>query len=92
MLTQFFDSFKDNEDGDFNMMKWIGKVGACQVKHDEDGRAKLQYFPESWQTAGCVTAVTRPKMESQDDADRTISSSINGTDRYSVCPDSFLAI
>ena len=44
MLTQFFDSFKDIPDGDFNMAKWIGKVGACRVKHDDDGRAKLHYF------------------------------------------------
>lgn len=44
MLTQFFDSFKDIEDGDFNMNNWIGKVGACQVKHDDDGRARLHYF------------------------------------------------
>lgn len=44
MLTQFFDSFKDIEDGDFNMAHWIGKVGACQVKHDDDGRAKIHYF------------------------------------------------
>lgn len=44
MLTQFFDSFKDIEDGDFNLAHWIGKVGACQVKHDNDGKAKLHYF------------------------------------------------
>lgn len=44
MLTQFFDSFKDIPDGDFNMANWIGKVGACQVKHDENGRARLHYF------------------------------------------------
>ena len=44
MLTQFFDSFKDIPEGDFNMANWIGKVGACQVKHDEDGSARLHYF------------------------------------------------
>ena len=49
MLTQFFDSFADIEDGNFNMATWIGKVGACQVKHDEDGRARLQYFLRSKQ-------------------------------------------
>lgn len=43
-LTQFFDAFKDIEDGNFNIATWIGKVGACQVKHDEDGRAKIHYF------------------------------------------------
>lgn len=43
-LTQFFDSFKDIEDGNLNIATWIGKVGACQVKHDDDGRAKIHYF------------------------------------------------
>lgn len=47
MLTQFFDSFKDIPDGDFNMANWIGKVGACVVKHDEyngQKNAKVRYF------------------------------------------------
>lgn len=47
MLTQFFDSFKDIADGDFNMKNWIGKVGACTVKHDEyngNPSAKISYF------------------------------------------------
>lgn len=47
MLTQFFDSFKDIEDGNFNMQSWIGKVGACTVKHEEyngEMKAKLGYF------------------------------------------------
>lgn len=46
-LTQFFDSFKDIPDGDFNMANWIGKIGACVVKHDEyNGQksAKVRYF------------------------------------------------
>lgn len=44
MLTQFFDAFKDIPDGDFNLNSWVGKIGACQVKHDDAGRAKLHYF------------------------------------------------
>lgn len=47
MLTQFFDSFKDISDGEFDTSKWIGKVGACQVKHEEYNdkvTAKLHYF------------------------------------------------
>lgn len=46
-LTQFFDSFKDIPDGDFNMANWVGKVGACVVKHDEyngQKNAKVRYF------------------------------------------------
>lgn len=47
MLTQFFDSFKDIPEGDFNMSNWIGKVGACKVKHEEyngNPSAKVHYF------------------------------------------------
>lgn len=47
MLTQFFDSFKDIPEGDFNMANWVGKVGACVVKHDEyngNTTAKISYF------------------------------------------------
>lgn len=47
MLTQFFDSFKDIPEGDFNMNNWIGKIGACKVKHEEyngNTNAKVHYF------------------------------------------------
>lgn len=48
MLTQFFDSFKDIPEGDFNMQNWIGKVGACLIAHEDDGRggkrARIKYF------------------------------------------------
>lgn len=42
-LTQLFDSF-GIEDGNFNLASWVGKVGGCQIKHDDEGRAKVQYF------------------------------------------------
>lgn len=47
MLTQFFDSFKDIPEGDFDTSHWIGKVGACRVKHEEyngNTNAKISYF------------------------------------------------
>lgn len=44
MLTQFFDSFAEIPEGDFNMRNWIGKVGACRVKHDDQDRAKISFF------------------------------------------------
>lgn len=47
MLTSFFDSFKDIPEGDFNMMNWLGKIGACKVKHEEyngSATAKISYF------------------------------------------------
>lgn len=47
MLTQFFDAFKDIQEGDFNINGWVGKVGACVVKHEEyngNTNAKIRYF------------------------------------------------
>lgn len=47
MLTQFFDSFKDIPEGDFNMQNWIGKVGAAKIKNEEyNGNisSKISYF------------------------------------------------
>jgi hypothetical protein len=49
-LTQFFDAFKDIQEGDFDTSHWIGKVGACQVKHEEyngNVNAKVHYFINS---------------------------------------------
>ena len=46
-LTQFFDSFKDIEDGDFNTANWVGKVGACMIKHEDyqgEKRERISYF------------------------------------------------
>lgn len=47
MLTQFFDSFPGIPEGSFDMRTWIGKVGACRVKHDEyngNKTARISYF------------------------------------------------
>lgn len=46
-LTEVFDSFKDIPDGDFDLSKWVGKVGACVVKHQDyngEPSAKVSYF------------------------------------------------
>lgn len=46
-LTQFYDSFKDIPEGDTNIASWVGKVGACRVKHEEyngNTNAKIHYF------------------------------------------------
>lgn len=46
-LTQFYDSFKDIPDGDFNLQNWVGKVGAAMIKHDEyngEKRERISYF------------------------------------------------
>ena len=46
-LTQFFDSFKDIKDGDFDILNWVGKVGACMIKHElynGEKRERISYF------------------------------------------------
>lgn len=76
-LTQFFDSFKDIPDGDFNMANWIGKVGACVVKHDDyNGQksAKVRYFLKAdkqgelapWKEPNSDGGVFTPQIETED--------------------------
>ena len=46
-LTAFFDSFKDIPDGEFDTSKWVGKVGAAYIKHEEyngNTNAKISNF------------------------------------------------
>ena len=43
MLTQLFDSF-GIEEGNFNLASYVGKAGGVNVKHDENGRAKVNYL------------------------------------------------
>lgn len=68
-LTQFFDSFKDIPDGEFDTAKWIGKVGACMVKHEEyngNKTARVHYFISAdkqddlpaWQSASGIATPT----------------------------------
>ena len=44
MLTQFIDSFGIDENKLNDLRDYVGKMGACAVKHDDDGRAKVSYF------------------------------------------------
>ena len=47
MLTQMCDSF-DIEEGNFEVETYVGKVGACRIKHKEDPvygtQARVSYF------------------------------------------------
>lgn len=43
MLTQLFDSF-GIEEGNFNLASYVGKAGGIQVKHDDQGRARISYL------------------------------------------------
>jgi hypothetical protein len=46
-ISQFFDSFQNIRNGDCDMSHWIGRVGACRVRHEawqSETRAVIQYF------------------------------------------------
>jgi len=42
-MTQFFDS-TGIEEGNFNLLTWVGAVGAARFKEDENGYLKVQYY------------------------------------------------
>ena len=43
-MTQFFDAFPQIEEGDFNILGWVGCVGAARLKEDENGYLKVAWF------------------------------------------------
>lgn len=49
-LTNMFDAF-GIEEGNFNIASYKGKVGGADVKHDDQGRARVSYFLKPEQTA-----------------------------------------
>jgi hypothetical protein len=42
-MTQLFESF-NIEEGDFNLMTWVGATGAAQLKKDDRGYLKVAWF------------------------------------------------
>lgn len=42
-MTQFFDSF-NIEEGDFDILTWVGAVGAAHFKNDEKGYLKRAWY------------------------------------------------
>lgn len=43
-MTSFFDAFPQIDEGDFNLLGWIGCVGAARLKEDENGYLKIAWF------------------------------------------------
>lgn len=72
-LTKFFDSFKGIPEGDFNVRNWIGKVGACRIKHEESDynggttQARVHYFIAA-NKQDALPAWKEPVRKSKDDA------------------------
>lgn len=74
MLTSFFDSFKDIPDGSFDLDKWVGKVGACMVKHEEyngDTKAKIHYFIKADEAADLPAWVEPERKDADDGGSKT---------------------
>lgn len=49
-LTEFYDSFKDIPEGSKDLNSWVGKVGACCIKHEDyndQTRERVSYFIEA---------------------------------------------
>lgn len=68
MLTQFYDSFKDIPEGNSDLASWVGKVGACRVKHDDyngSKTAKVSYFIKA-EKQGELPAWSEPKTNASD--------------------------
>lgn len=43
-MTQFFDAFPQIQEGDFNLLGWVGCIGAARLKEDENGYLKVAWF------------------------------------------------
>lgn len=48
-MTSFFDAFPQIEEGDFNLLGWVGCVGAARIKEDESGYLKVAWFLDEQQ-------------------------------------------
>lgn len=43
-MTSFFDAFPSIGDGNFNLLEWVGAVGAGKFALDDDGYLKVRWF------------------------------------------------
>lgn len=82
-LTNFFDSFKDIADGDFNIRNWVGKVGACRIKHEETDynggstQARIHYFIEAGKQ-GSLPAWKEPSGGQKKKEDKPLEQDADG--------------
>ena len=86
-LTNFFDSFAGIPEGDFNTANWVGKVGACHVKHEEyngEPQARVHYFINA-SKQGTLPAWKEPEKKANS-SDSTTSTN-GGNDVVAVVED-----
>ena len=72
LLTQFYDSFKDIPEGELDIQKWVGKVGAVKFKTEEyDGseRPKIHWFIKADKQSD-LPAWVEPQRASADGAEK----------------------
>lgn len=85
-LTQFFDSFKDIPAGDFNTANWVGKVGACKVKHEEyngEDQAKVNYFIKADKQTS-LPAWQEPKRKDEEASAPTSNTDFAPTEGFDI--------
>ena len=64
--TKLFDSF-DIEDGNFNLIEWIGAMGAAEFTIDDDGYHKIKWFIDK------TRAETLPAFEGEKPPRQTVT-------------------
>jgi hypothetical protein len=66
MLTSFYHSFPQIPMGEFDLNKWIGKVGAVHVKHEDyngEPQARVHYFIDASKQNGLPAWVEPDRSE-----------------------------
>lgn len=66
-MTQFFDSFTEIGDGNFNFIEWIGCEGAAMFDLDESGYIKVKYWIDA------VRAESLPAFEGDKPEKQTVT-------------------
>lgn len=67
-MTEFFDSFPEITDGDFNFVTWVGAEGAAMLKEGNNGYTEIAYFLDP------VRAADLPPFEGDKPPRQTITS------------------
>ena len=66
--TQLFDAFPEIPEGSFNLIEWVGAVGAAMFDLDDRGYLKVKYFIDP------VKAASLPPFEGEKPPRQTVTS------------------
>ena len=84
MLTNFYHAFPQIPMGEFDLNKWIGKVGAVHVKHEDyngSPQARVHYFIDASKQNGL------PAWVEPDRSDDNKSQQVQATDGFIDVPE-----